>query len=414
MARKTARNSPQEDPSPPSPVVEGLTWGSMAHVRSMEWYWPGAIPAGSIVLLEGRKGTGKSTLAAAIAAAVTGGPPLPGWTGPTNGRVVWESAEDSWGAVVIPRLLAAKAHIGAVARLNSIETGPQHRRLRLPNDIIYLEDILREGQVRLLILDPFVSLASQTIDVRVEQQARAYLDPLAETCERIGCTALLMRNLRKTTGGDAREQGLGSVAVTNSARSLIRCDEHPDEVGRFCVSVVVTNYARPRPTEVYSLDTDQSTMPSVVWHGQSALSSEQLAAGQGNEADRDEYSEACKHLCQVIGQQFVAYCDISRSAGSGGITERMLRRAKARLRVPSRQVWTGNSNYWEWGPPVSGWPSGLLEAVKTPPHTLAPPRTQAQRGAPPATTVPSTDANGSIEGGGTSVPGCERAPGEEG
>ena len=54
-------------PAPP-PNIDGVEWACSSAARPTDWYWPGAIPAGSVVLLEGRKSTGKSTVAAAIVA----------------------------------------------------------------------------------------------------------------------------------------------------------------------------------------------------------------------------------------------------------------------------------------------------------------------------------------------------------
>src|SRR5688500_5472391 len=75
-------------------------------VRPVRWLWTGRIPLGTLTVLDGDPGLGKSTLTAAITAAVTKGEPLPGDTAIPRGAVVFVSIEDDPGAVIIPRLLA--------------------------------------------------------------------------------------------------------------------------------------------------------------------------------------------------------------------------------------------------------------------------------------------------------------------
>ncbi len=415
MVRKSKKKTaPEAAQANPPPTVPGLKWANAEQPRAQLWYWPGAIPAGALVMLEGRKATGKSTIAAAIAAAVTGGPAPVGWCGPRDGRVIWESAEDSWGAVVIPRLAAAGATLARVARLENVQQSLGKRKPKLPGDISYLDDLILSANIRLLIVDPFLSLASSLIDVRIEQQAREYLDPLAEVCERRGCVALLLRHVRKGTAGDAREHGMGSVAITNVARSLMRCDEHPDEPGELTLSVVASNYSRPRPTEVFRLEATIGGPPKVVWTGQTTLSAEQLAAGQGSEAERDEYSDTCKLLCQAIGFAWISYRDVVAVSSTGGITERMLRRAKVRLGVRSRQVYSGGHNYFEWGPPPQGWPAGLLRQLQLPTSADGRPSTPTDPGEHPIPTANSVPDPNTAEGGPPFTPGRMGAERSEG
>lgn len=358
MAR---RKSPKKVEPELTPRVDGVTWGSPDELRSIDWFWPGALPAGVLCLLEGRKSTGKSSLAAAIAAAVTGGPPLPGWTGPTAARVLWQASEDDWNSVVIPRLIAAGAIVERVGRLDVDAGFGRRRRLQLPDDGTILSDALRETSTSLLVLDPYVSLAGAGLDVRIEQQARAYLEPLAETCAALGVCGLLTRHLRKGSGGDAREAGLGSVAVANVARAILRCDEHPHEPDLFTLAVVAVNHGRRAPTRVYAIEPGSAEYPRITWRGEVALTADAIAEGRGSEADRDEWQEADRLLYTLLSTGWVQVCTVSAFAERAGVTPRMLRRAKARLRIPSRLVGYGPDGAWQWGPPADGWPPGLTQ-----------------------------------------------------
>jgi AAA domain len=358
--KRTRRGSATAALPVPPPLVEGVEWGSATVPRPTEWYWPGAIPAGSLVLSEGRKSTGKSTVAAAIAACVTGGPAIPGWTGPRDGRVLWQGGEESWESVIIPRLVAAGADLGRVGRLQLRDQRGALRRCVLPDDLCLLGDAIREGQVRLIVLDPYISLAHPSLDMRVEQQARLYLESLSQTLADCACVGLLIRHIRKGTGGDSREAGLGSVAISNVARSLMRCDEHPHQPGDHVLSVIACNYGKKMATQIYRLRDSVGSFPKIEWVGQCDLDSDSIAEGRGSEAERDEWGEADHLLVSSIGDRWIAVAELLKEADGAGISPRMLRRAKARLRVQTRRVQHANQGWWEWGAPKNGWPSALL------------------------------------------------------
>lgn len=344
----------------PPPDIDGVEWACSARAVPTDWYWPGAVPAGSLILLEGRKSTGKSTVAAAIVACLTGGPMIPGWTGPRDGRVIWSGSEESWESVIVPRLTAARADLSRIGRVHCRDGRGEPRRMVLPDDLCVLSDAIRDGGVRLLVLDPYISLAHPSLDMRVEQQARLYLESLADTLSRLGCVGLLIRHIRKGTGGDSREAGLGSVAISNVARSLMRCDEHPHQPGDNVLSVIACNYGRKLPTQVYRLTGSGGSFPQIEWCGCCQLDSDSIAEGRGSEAERDEWAEADRLLAHSIGDRWIAVGEILKEADAAGLSPRMLRRAKARLRVPSRRMQHANQGWWEWGPPSSGWPENLL------------------------------------------------------
>ncbi|MHB8735446.1 MAG: AAA family ATPase [Terriglobales bacterium] len=380
-SRKNQSGDPAQLDGPP-PLVEGVEWASAAEQRRQDWYLPGAIPGGSITLLEGRKSTGKSTIAAAIVAAVTGGREIPGWTGPRDGRAYWIAGEEPWETVVVPRLDAVGADVRRVGRLSLRDSRGNPRRCVLPDDIVILQDAIREAGVRALVLDPYISLAHTSLDMRVEQQARIYLESLAATLAATSCVGILIRHLRKGRGGDAREAGLGSVAVANVARSLIRCDEHPHIAGRWVMSVIACNSGRKLPTQVYRIVEHEPGRVRVEWDGACEIDADAIAEGRGSEAERGEWTDADQILVSVIGNGWAPYRDLASECAAAGVTERMLRRAGERLRVTKRRMQVAGKGWSEWGPPSSGWPAALLPTPPDEPDGGA--RTQGGRVGLPA------------------------------
>lgn len=354
--RKSADHTP--------PAIEGLEWGCNTREASVRYVWPGRLLAGSVHNLEGRKGVGKSTVLAALAAAVTGGPPLPGCKRFTPAAVLWAGGEDPWESICLPRLRQAGADLSRVARLQVPDSEGKLRRLMLPQDCEWLETAIRSVGARLLVIDPYGSAAAPGVNLTVEHEVRLMLEPLAEVAHRTGCTALLSRNLRKGTAGDIREQGLGSVGVGNVGRGILRCDEHPHEKGKYCLSVVCINWGRGAATEVYSFDGEDGKAPRILWHGASPLEADQIAEGRGTAAERDEWSDAEVLVCALIGSKRIPQTAISFEAQRAGVSTAMLRRVKASLRIESYRVQRGSEGHWEWGPPKAGWPAGLVELAK--------------------------------------------------
>ena len=91
FASDTALSSAQSD------CAVMLTRLADVKPERVAWLWPGRIPVGKLVTLDGDLGLGKSTLALSIAAVVTTGSVWPdGSVCEYPGAVLLMSAEDGW------------------------------------------------------------------------------------------------------------------------------------------------------------------------------------------------------------------------------------------------------------------------------------------------------------------------------
>ena len=361
-ARRRSTRQPTPLPFTP-PLIDGVVWGSAGEQKPLECWWPGAIPAASLVKIEGRKSTGKSTLAAAIAACVSGGPPIPDWTGPTNRRVLWLGGEEDWDRVIAPRLTQAGVPDGMYAFMQGRTNRGEVRRLVLPDDITILQDTLRDGDFGLLVLDPHSSLAHPSVDLAIPQQARLYYETLAQILPSTNTVCLCVGHVRKGRGGDAREAGYGSAEVTNVMRSVLRCDEHPHRPGDRVVVSVAYNYGRAMPTRVYRIEGRDGELGRIAWVGVSDIDAETICEGRGPEGERDEWADADLLLCSAIGSGWMSYSDIEAEGRLAGVGIKTLRRAGARLKVTHKRIQTGGTAHWDWGPPAGGWPPELIAAI---------------------------------------------------
>jgi hypothetical protein len=103
--------------------------------ENIRWLWPGWIPLGKLTVLEGDPGLGKSTLALALAAAVSTGRALPGSSAATPAAVVIVTFEDGLADTIRPRLDAAGADVSRVHAIQGIAPPEGLERLVcLPDD----------------------------------------------------------------------------------------------------------------------------------------------------------------------------------------------------------------------------------------------------------------------------------------
>lgn len=357
-ARPSKNGSSPTPPSPP-PVVEGLEWGCSVIVRPITHWWPGAIAPGVLSLLEGRTGTGKSTVAAAIAAAITGGPCLPDWTGPRDGRVIWISGEEQWHSDVLIRLHSAGVDLSRVSRLYLQDQYGAERRPSLPLDLNALSRAVWSGGVRLVVLDPLSSICDAALDLRVEQQARQFVEPVQAMLASRGACGIGMRHVKKGRGHDVREAGLGGVAMINTCRIALRTDERPRHAGEYTLSCIRCSSGSPATTRVYRMPPAPGGMVTTEWIGTDERTAQQIAAESGQDDSPGERADAMRLLRATIGDGQVRAKTIIEEAAAAGVSLRTLRRAKDDLDVQSHRVSRTSPGYWAWGPPPRGWPADL-------------------------------------------------------
>lgn len=334
-------------------------WDNLKNVRSSRWrfLFPGRIAFGCVSILEGRKGVGKSSIAASIAASVTGGPKLPGQTRRLTGEVFWCSGEEDMGTAVRPRLEAAGADMSHVYFPPQQAGRAWCRSLNLPSGAVQLTAALSGRRDCVVVIDPLSSHVAAGWSLNDEQCARAVMDTLGGVASETGAAMVIMRHLRKSTLGGSLDQGIGSVAIGNGARSILRVDNY-DLAGRERIVTHVASSVGPKqPGLLFSLVGEEGESPSVKW-GEAVDMTEAEVMDLSTEAvDREESSEAKRLLRELLANGPVKSREVLDEARNAGIGERTLRKAKCALGVKSHRVTVSNSSWWEWCPPVGGWPN---------------------------------------------------------
>lgn len=336
--------------APPSIKMDGGGLPSMSleevEPRTMEALWPARLWFRTFAILEGRKATGKSQIACAIAAALTAGRGLPGRKARERCSVLWLCVEDDPGATLRPRLEAAGADLSRVHLVG--RNHDRKVRIELPDDVARLGRLAWDVGARLIIIEPIASFVRSSLSLVHEQDARVALEPLAELAQEQNICVLGQRHVRKG-GGPALDAGLGHVAVGNLARTILRTDNHPSRSGRYILWRVAGNMLAPPSALEYGFETVGESS-RVVWHGESKVGEDRLSASC-DQHTADCLEDAKRLLIAKLKEGRVRQVDIRFEGDDAGVTLASLRRAKKLLGVKAyRRVKDGKA-FWEWGFP---------------------------------------------------------------
>lgn len=194
-------------------------------IKRTRWIWDQRIALGTLALLGGREGIGKSTLSYRLAADVTNGN-MPGIYAGQKRGVIIVAKEDSWEHTIVPRLVAAGADLDLVYNVLAIDG---EHGLSLPDDIWELSATIEKTDTALVILDPLISQLDGKIDTHKDHDVRQALEPLVKMAEESGAAVLGLIHVNKSGDTNALNTLMGSRAFPAVARSVLYVVEDPDD-----------------------------------------------------------------------------------------------------------------------------------------------------------------------------------------
>jgi hypothetical protein len=314
---------------------------------SIAWLWQDFLPLGSLSLIYGTEGEGKSTLTAMIAAMATLGT-LPGALKgqPTNVEII--AYEDDAAAVLVPRLVAAGADLNKIwIHGGDISDEP----LTLPNDTEALGYALQSRGTKLLIIDPITDALREGLRDNNNGDVRSAIVPLHVMAQIAGVAVLGVTHPNKGAT-DAANKVMGSKAWRSVPRSVILYGKDPDNLDgdTRIAAVSKANYARRSAVKVRidSVDVEGVDHPqpraSIV--STSAYSdTDVILAGVGAakpERELTKQQQAEKLIYRLLedgGGEIPAAA--ANSAGvAAGLSIATMRRARNELGVTGGEKWT--------------------------------------------------------------------------
>jgi hypothetical protein len=383
LERPPPKAEPAEPPraaatKPPAVRSLRLTAASAIAIQPVRWLWEGRIALGSLALLGGREGIGKSTAAYTLIADVTRGRLIGAHLGQPRAVLV-AATEDSWAYTIVPRLLAADADLDLVYRVEvdtseGVETG-----LSLPRDLHALEASVREVQAALILLDPLMSRLDSTLDTHKDSEVRLALEPVVSIADRTGAAVLGLIHVNKSNSGDPLSLLMGSRAFAAVARAVLFVMLDPDDESVRLLGQPKNNLGSiDLPTMTFRIESHQvaETEKGPIITGRLRWLDERAgsirdaieAASETLEA-RSATSEAADwlrdHLTSQGGTDDSA--SIKTAGGKAGHSLSALKRARQRIRVTSEAKGFPRRTFWSLSESLIGFipgESGLTELTE--------------------------------------------------
>lgn len=327
-----------------------LTPASSIMPRKAHWLWDGRIALGTLALLAGREGLGKSTLGLWVAAAITRGE-LPGVYKGEPRSVLVSATEDSWAHTLVPRLMAAKADLAKVFQIRVEDADGNEQSLVLPVDLFEVERAAKTVEAALWLMDPLMSRLEQNLDTHRDGDVRKALEPLTALADRTAMGLLGLIHFNKSGGSDPTNIIMGSRAFTAVARSVLTVIPHVgDQEERQRVLSLAKNNLGPDnlPSEIFEIvsheiptDDGPTQAGRLEWRGVvEGTVSELMEASAGDAEDRSTTREAAEWLASFLADHGgeADRGDIWKAARTEGYAETTLKRARRLVRVESVSI----------------------------------------------------------------------------
>lgn len=323
----------------------------------VSWLWPGRIPAGKLVTLDGDPSLGKSTLALSFAAHVTTGHQWPDGTPCAyDGAVILLSAEDGLADTVRPRLDAAGADVTRVIAVEGVpyldEDGTRYLRPPTLADVDELAGAVVEHGARLLIVDVLMAFLPSKIDSHRDQDIRRIMSRLSAMAEATGCTVLVLRHLNKVKGGDPMYRGGGSIGIVGAARAGMLVAADPEDPTTRVLAAVKSNLGPMPEALTYRLESVEGTgVARVQWTGSSDLDARSLLADRSDDDPDDAGGIVAiirAYLAEVGGKAPAA--EVLKHTRAAGLTDNSVKKARARKGsgITTERVGFGKGASWLW------------------------------------------------------------------
>jgi len=366
VVQKWVHGDPPPEPDPYAPVPEpdapklrrvDLTPASQIKPKRVRWIWKDRLAVGTLGLLAGREGLGKSTLAYDLASDVTRGT-LPGEYYGTPRAVIVCASEDSWEHTIVPRLIAAGADLDLVYRAEIVTHNDLRLTISLPRDFTEVEQAALAVNAALLVLDPLMSVIDSRLDTHRDREVRQALEPLKTLAERSHMSILGLIHHNKSGSTDALQLVMGSKAFSAVARSVHTCIPDPDDetqerrlfatsknnLGRLDLPVLgftITGHA------VETEDDGIAWTGRLKWTGEVAGAMHEIMT-RASDPERTATTEAADwlqgYLSHYGGES--SKTEIEKAGRSAGHTPATLRRARERLRLEYRSEGFPRTTYW--------------------------------------------------------------------
>lgn len=382
--RSSSTPSPQFSRAPGAfPEAVQIIRADTIQPEPVDWLWRDYLAAGKLHILAGAPGTGKTTIALAIGAALSCAGRWPNGERVLAGSVLIWSGEDSHADTLVPRLLASGADCQRIHFVGKVDDAEGRRPFDPATDFPNLErEAAAIPNLRLVIVDPIVSAVAG--DSHKNAEVRRGLQPLVDFADSTRCAVIGISHFSKgTSGRDPTERVTGSLAFGALARIVLATAKAGDDApeGTRLLVRAKSNLGPDGGGFQYVLRTVELTGPHrgiaasrVEWGAALEGGARELLSAAEQEGDVDERSateEAIDSLRGILVHGRVGTKEARRALKAEGFTEKQIRRARESLGVRRERDGFGGADYWRLPTTAPGsCPSSPVPAVHAPTSDL--------------------------------------------
>jgi len=293
------------------------------------WLWEPFIAQGTVSLISGLGGKGKSFLSLAIAAAVTKGLPLPGndtaHLPPSN--VFLKNSENHLKRMIRPRADIVGADLDKIVLFD--ENG-----LSLADD--RLERLIVQEKIALALIDPLQAHLPQGVSMNNAESIRPVFTHLAGVAERTNCAIVLIGHVNKGSSASS-DRLLGSADIFNSVLSVMLVGKIDVADGVSAMVHHKSNMDELGVSQAFRL----SKRSGFEWLGECSATANDVLRESDSCADGivdsgiGKLDGAADLLLNLLRDADRPSTEIHEIALNSGFSERTLNRAKVELGVKS-------------------------------------------------------------------------------
>lgn len=299
--------------------------------EKLDYLWYPYIPLGSVTLLVGDPGIGKSYLALKLASIISRGEHFPfddnksAYLEPSN--IILQNGEDAKETTIKTRLIKMNADTSKIWFINDNNSNFKIDKI----DVI--ERALYEKRPKLVIIDPITQYLPK-ISMDRANEVRNALSPLAELAAKYKTTFLLIAHKNKNVATKGLYRVMGSVDFVGICRSMLTASEIDGKLYLQQAKNSTASFGMPIEYEI-----DENGLEFI----------KQVENTKIDYSVDKPVEEAEKFILDELKDGEVPSKEIYKHANLNNIAKATLDRAKKRLGIGSRKrTAEDGSEYWVW------------------------------------------------------------------
>lgn len=311
-------------------TVAGSHFRSAADIKAkpINYFLEPYLARGTVAFIEGDPGIGKTYVTLDLASAVSTGRELLGKK-IRKGDVLLLSAEDSPEHTIKPRLVALGADVDRIKIMTEFVALNEYGL-----EVVRTE--LDEKPADLVVVDPVTAFLGPNIDMYRANEVRAFMVGLKSIADEYSATVVVVRHLTKSSQGNSKLRGLGSIDFQAAVRSVLRVYENPEDPEQRIMVHVKTNFGILGPSQTFELQIQSGKVPTLAWTGTTNVSTDDLDSPKGVRGNPGKPREEAKEfILKKLKNGPMSAQALKIQSEAVGIMPRTLERARSDLGVES-------------------------------------------------------------------------------